>query len=340
MKLEEKKPTNSDMVDLFKFIASVLIFAMHCSSLRDYGGANFTLELISRWGVPFFFTCSSYFLFSKCSNEIDDKKNIIKYICRILRLYFVWLLFNIPSFIYTKVYDQDMKSIQFWFGLLKNSLLSSTYIGSWYLTSSIFSAFLIYFLSKKFNNAIILFLSGILYLFSIFSSVYYGALPPYLSTILLGLCFPLNIFNGCIYFALGKTIYENNEKIFHFFSKKKLLFCIILFYFSFVLEIYISKRFMLYKTSDVAFSTIFIGLFCFLFCINSKIKVKNSKLLRKLSTIIYCCQGNVLLINSYLRKNMSSLLAFLISFGLILFIGAVIIFLQKKTRWKWLEYIT
>ena len=62
-----KQPLNS--IDLAKFIASVLVFSMHCNALADFKYAGFLLQVFARWGVPFFFICSSYFLFKKIKNE-------------------------------------------------------------------------------------------------------------------------------------------------------------------------------------------------------------------------------------------------------------------------------
>lgn len=49
---------NNDSIDLFKLLASIMIFVMHCSVLP------FGWELMSRWAVPFFFITSSFFLHS------------------------------------------------------------------------------------------------------------------------------------------------------------------------------------------------------------------------------------------------------------------------------------
>ena len=130
-----------DAIDLAKFIASILIFSMHCALLSDYGNANLIVSLAARWGVPFFCICASYFLFRKSTNGNIDKSTLTKFLYRIGSLYLIWFIFNIPCVIIRRFYSKDLSSISTWLLFLKNSILSSTFTGSWYLTSSIFSAY-------------------------------------------------------------------------------------------------------------------------------------------------------------------------------------------------------
>ena len=64
-------------------------------------------------------------------------------------------------------------------------------------------------------------------------------------------------------------------------------------------------------------------------------------MLRKLSTIIYCCQGNVLVMNGLFRKILkSSVAAYLASLAAAAVVVLVVLFIQKKTRWKWAGNLT
>lgn len=77
-----------ESIDLAKFVASILIFAMHCDLLSDYKCASIIPQLLARWGVPFFFICSSYFLFRKSAGSLNMDKDVIhKYMLRIFFLY-------------------------------------------------------------------------------------------------------------------------------------------------------------------------------------------------------------------------------------------------------------
>ena len=333
---------NLASIDLAKFIASVLIFAMHCKVLSDYKYVGFILQLLSRWGVPFFFICSAYFLFSKIIAGNITRDTMQAYLFRIFTLYIVWLVYNIPSVIYHRLWAKDLSAISTWLIFLKNSVLSSTFIGSWYLASSIFSAWFVFLLSKKLPTKTVMGITSIFYLLCVFTSAYYGVLPTNISKTLKFLCFPLNIFNGCFYFSLGKLIVENKKSILEKCDKKRALIGFIISYLLFIVEIGSTKYFKVYGSTDVAFSTVLMSVSLFLLCLQTNIRINNSLLLRKLSIIVYCSQGNVLLVNGFCKKILktSSIVAFLISSVIIAIICVVVLYIQKNKQWRWTKYLT
>lgn len=331
-----------DAIDIAKFFASVLIFAMHCGVLYDYNTISSIPELLARWGVPFFFICSAYFLFRKGQDGKIEKRTINLYIKRISSLYAVWLVYNIPNVVYMRLYSKDLSALSTWLFFFKNSILSSTFTGSWYLASSVFSAWFVYTLSKKLQTKSIMGITFIPYLLCVLTSAYKGLLPADIAKILDFFCFPLNIFNGCFYFALGKYICENQQTILKKCNTRCALICSIAFYLLFILELFITKRLNICSGTDLAFSTVLLAASIFLFCLQIDIKIKNGLLLRKLSTIIYCSQGNVLLVNNVLKNTLklSSIDAFLISSFVIAAICAVTLLIQKNKNWKWSRYLT
>lgn len=331
-----------ESIDLAKFIASILVFAMHCDVLSDYKDLSFIPQILARWGVPFFFICSAYFLFSKSVDGNIGKEPIIQYSYRIGALYVVWLIFNIPNVIYQRLWSKDLSAINTWFVFLKNSFLSSTFTGSWYLVSSVFSAWFVYTLCKKHTTKTVMGITSVFYLLCVFTSAYQGIFPSNISKILSFLCFPLNIFNGCFYFALGKYIVEKKQYILGKCDLKRALIGFVLFYLLFIIEIGFTKYYKIYGSTDVALSTVFMAVCLFLFCLQSNIRISNSSTLRKLSTIIYCSQGNVLLVNALCRKilNASSILAFLISSAVTAIICVVVLYIQKNKQWRWTKYLT
>ena len=331
-----------DSIDIAKFIGSILIFAMHCSALGNYKYAQFTLEIVARWGVPFFFISSAYFLFRKSVGGNIERKHLLHYLFRIGTLYLCWMIFNLPSIFIVRLYQKDLLAISTWLIFVKNSVLSSTFTGSWYLMSSMFSACLVYWLSKRFHTKTILLFTLPLYLLCVLTSVYKGVLPEQVTNILSFLCFPLNIFNGCFYFALGKCIYENEVQIKLYLTKYKALMLFLTFYLLYVIEILVTKHFNVFDTTDVAFSTVALSCFLFLLCLQSKLRIKNNVLLRKLSTIIYCCQGNVLIFNGLCKKilGVHSLIAFMMSCIVVASISIIVFTVQKKGQWKWANYLT
>ena len=141
-------------VDLAKFIGSLMIFMLHLDIFRDSATLRYPFELLSRWAVPFFFVISSFLLFSKedPNSHNIDKQTLSKYTKRIAILYATWFIVNLPSTIYLELLRPGIGKIETWISFVKGALLSMTFAGSWYLLSSIFSAFLLFEMSKKFST--------------------------------------------------------------------------------------------------------------------------------------------------------------------------------------------
>lgn len=330
-----------NLIDIVKFVASILILTMHCNAFGDFGYIGLAFEIIARWGVPFFFIASSFFLFGKSVDGNIKKDTLQRYLKRIFLLYLVWLCINLPSVIYSRITSDSLMSLSAWLITLKGYLLSSTFTGSWYLASSLFSAFFIYVLSKKFNTKAVLAITFPIYVICILTSVYRGLLPERIATALSFLHFPLNIFNGCFYFTVGKYIVENKEKLLNIFSKVKCLILFAAFYFFYLIELFVARRFNILGSTDVSFSIIGVAFFLFLFCIQTPVSIKHSVLFRKLSTIVYCSQGNVLLINTLCKAHIESLfVTYLISLSIVAIICILVLLLQKKSHWKWVTYLT
>lgn len=330
-----------DSVDIAKFVGSVLIFAMHCAALGDYKNAQSVLEITARWAVPFFFISSSYFLFRKSAGENIERKTLLYYLHRIGMLYLCWMVFNLPS-IYIRLCENDITSINTWLIFIKNAVLSSTYMGSWYLVSCMFGACLVYWLGKRFCTESILAFTLPLYLVCVFSSAYKGVLPEPVAKVLDFLCFPINIFSGCFYFALGKYISENGSKLKKYLTKTTALILFIILYLLYITEVMVTKHLNVLDSTDAAFSTAALSFALFLFCLQSEIRIKNGVLLRKLGIIIYCCQGNVLVFNRFCKRILGghSLIAFLISCIVVAAVSILVFAAQKRLKWKWLDYLT
>lgn len=331
-----------DVIDLAKFIGSILVFAMHCGALDDCGTLSILPQMLARWGVPFFFVCSAYFLFRDNTDGRISKEAIRKYLFRIAALYAVWFIYNIPNVYYMRLYSKDLTSFTTWLVFLKDSVLASTFTGSWYLASSLFSAWFVYTLSKKLPTKTILKITSVFYLLCVLTSAYKGILPSSAAEAVVFLCFPLNIFNGCFYFSLGKYIAENQQTVTEIIDRKRALIGFAVFYALFAAEIFVTKHFGIFGSTDVTFSTVFMAVSLFLFCLQASAQISCAPVLRKLSTVIYCCQGNVLLVNVFLRKilHIPSVPAFLISAAVEAVICLAVLFIQKHKNWKWSSYLT
>ena len=86
-----------DLIDLLKFVGSIMVFTMHINAFCDFQNIGLLFETATRWCVPFFFITSSYFLFSKSNGNnitFQSLKNYIKRIGLLYCVYFSYLYLN------------------------------------------------------------------------------------------------------------------------------------------------------------------------------------------------------------------------------------------------------
>lgn len=331
-----------DTVDLFKFIGSIFIFLMHLNMFGDSSTLRFSWELLARWAVPFFFIVSSFFLFSKEVDNIIDKQTLNKYLKRLFILYLAWFIFNFPSVVYLRLIRPGISQSDTWVSFIKGALLSSTFAGSWYLLSSAFSAVLLYLLSKRFSTRTCILISAVPLILCMLSSAYGGLLPESVSRVLRWLNFPLNIFGGVFYFSLGKLLFEKRET----FLKAPLWAFILLAIVSFdlySLEIKSTIRLKINQSSDFAFALLPLAVSIALFCLKAKSQIPNSDSLRKMSTIIYCAQGNVLCAVSFIGKYFgvsSFYYRGLIGIAIMAILVTLILYSQKYKKPAFVKYLT
>lgn len=334
---------NYDTVDLFKFIGSIFIFLMHIKILGDSQPLSFVLELLSRWAVPFFFIISSFFLFRKEGDNCNiDKQSLNKYIKRVLSLYIAWFIINLPSIIYLRLIRPGIAQLSTWIAFVKGSILSSSFTGSWYLLSSIVSAFLLFLLSKRFKTITCFFIAIIPHTLCLLTSAYGGLLSDKMAGALTWLCFPLNIFSSLLYFSLGKIIYEKKE-VFLKAQLSVLGLLTVLFTVLYFIEIKLTINKGIYLSSDYALSIIPLAFFLSLFCLKSTLKVQHAKRFRTISTIVYCAQSNVLWAVPFICKCLGITHFYvrgILGLFIMTLIVAIIIFAQRTHKSRFLESLT
>ena len=198
-----------------------------------------------------------------------------------------------------------------------------------------------YLLSKRFRTEAVIGITSITYILCALSSVYYGVLPPAAGRALEFFRFPINIFGGCVYFAVGKYVCENYESVIKVWTKKRSAVLFFLFYALFLAELYASKYLGGRRSSEIAFSTGCIAFFAFLFCLQSDVRVKNALLFRRLSIVIFCGQANVLVMNSFLKKaGLPSVVSYLVSASAVAVICFLVLYVQRTKQWRWAKYLT
>ena len=279
--------TNYDSIDLLKFILSILIIQIH---------SDFYLEWMKpyvRIAVPTFFIISSFFFFKKSPTV----NNLWKYVERLSKLYLFWFIAWGSYFFYA---NRDVFISDFCDGiafLLKSIFMGSTFAASWYISASIIGTIIVFYLSKKIPNWLLLLLVSIIYAIVTLSTSYYnlfrdsfGIVDDYFyeyTNTHLSVSFPVSL----IFITIGKILAE-----FKLIQHSKAIIVLLLFVslVSLQLEFTLVKR--LYRLDDCFFFIIPSSIFLFLLFYNLHHSLTYAKILRNISTIVYCSHYSIILI--------------------------------------------
>lgn len=276
---------NYPMVDIFKFIAALMVMVIH---FRPFSDVNPTLDftsaqIVSRMAVPFFLICAGYFLAQK-----DMRKTALK----LLKLYGIWSLIYLPIVLIGATYNQTGWGTDFLL-IVRDIFFQGTTLHLWYLPAVVFAIFLIAWLRKFMDLKKILILSLILYGIGLFTDGYYGVLSqlPWMKVIadryLLIFASGRNgLFFAFPFLALGLTIHETEV-----FSRITLKQAWIGFFFSFMAlfaEVIILENFA--KPFDYNMFLFLIPVAFFLLAIGLKQDVEERPIhlnLRSMSSLMY-----------------------------------------------------
>ena len=348
LEIDEKQTSSRsyDLVDLFKFIASILILSMHSGALFSFGeNVQFIGQLLARWGVPFFFTVSAFFLFSKSENGNITKTQLLKYVKRIAILYLVWVIFNIP-YIVDYLLARDITDINTWWKFLRSAVVADVFIGSWYLVSSMFSAWLVFLLSKKLKTKWVLLIAFIIYVPCVLTSAYANLMPSGLISgikTVFGAYLSITIFGGVFFVALGKFIAEKFEKISRIIPKWVSFALFIVFFALYFLEMILLKNNGVLGYTDSSFLLIPVAFFLVVFALTCNVKIKFCAIFRKASTIIYCSQSLIISMSRLVMNTFNITHSFYL-FALCVVITAVLItailLLARVKSLKFMKYFT
>ena len=148
------KEKRYNIIDLSKFISSILIIIIHTQPLLNINyEANFVLNnIICRIAVPFFLVCSGFFIGKTSENDgaifTPNKKYLKKQFVKIFKLYLIW------SLIYLVISMYGWKktgwfSVFAFFDWIIALFTKGSYYHLWYLISLLYAIPLVYFIMKK-----------------------------------------------------------------------------------------------------------------------------------------------------------------------------------------------
>lgn len=285
-------------IDLVKFMCAILIVIAHFITENAEGKVNTLFEYsVSLYiiVVPFFFSCSSYFLFKKIfENQQNGKKIVIAYCKRLLIIYLSWsviyLSFKIATWIRFSV-DENVV-IKY----LINSVFYSTYKTIWFLPALCIGVFLTYLLINQLSFRKVMMIAGIFYIIGMlgvsyrFISEKIEVLDKMLENYDYIFVSTRNgLFNAFPFVVLGAFIAKKKETEEGNFWLE-FIFTII-FAIAFVLEAFIIK--MWFSAPNANTLIMLVPFIYFFIRICLKIKMRSSKYLlwmRKMSTAVFLCQ--------------------------------------------------
>ncbi|MDE5780766.1 MAG: serine racemase VanT catalytic subunit, partial [Lachnospiraceae bacterium] len=270
-------------IDCFRFMAALLIIAIHTSPLASFNEmADFILtRVVARVAVPFFLMTSGFFLISRYTRNAD---RLIAFIKNTALIYGAAILIYIPVNIYNGYFRMDNLVPN----IIKDIVFDGTMYHLWYLPASAIGAVIAWYLVKKAGYKKALMVSVILYLIGMFGDSWYG-IAEKVSVLksFYGFVFQITdytrngIFFVPVFMILGGLIADNNYK---FSFKKSILGFFMSFAFMFV------EAMMLHHYKLQRHDSMYIFLLpCMFFLFNAVLHFRGKRYvwLRTSSLIIY-----------------------------------------------------
>ncbi len=163
------KNKNYTGIDYFRFIAALLIVAIHTSPLASFSetGDFILTRIIARVAVPFFLITSGFFLISRYTYSTEKLGAFVK---KTALIYGAAILIYMPINIYNGYFKMDNLLPN----IIKDIVFDGTLYHLWYLPASIIGAVIAWYLVKKLNYPKALIVASVLYLIGLFGDSYYG----------------------------------------------------------------------------------------------------------------------------------------------------------------------
>ena len=163
------KNKNYTGIDYFRFIAALLIVAIHTSPLASFSetGDFILTRIIARVAVPFFLMTSGFFLISRYTYNTEKLGAFVK---KTALIYGAAILIYIPINIYNGYFKMDNLLPN----IIKDIVFDGTLYHLWYLPASIIGAVIAWYLVKKLDYPKALIVASVLYLIGLFGDSYYG----------------------------------------------------------------------------------------------------------------------------------------------------------------------
>lgn len=341
--MSNSSATTKHSADILKFIMSVFVVATHTGLMGGY-----LLPLV-RLAVPVFFVLSGYFFFSRVNaldSDEDKRKYLLKSVKHNLQLYGFWFVVLSPITFYIRDYFSS-GALQGIISLLHNFLLGSTFQASWYITALIIGFVILFFLSKKCSNTVLLALGIIFYFPALLSSNYLfipmltdstKELYDNVTAVLLLPC--RNFSAGLIFLVLGKLIAEKEDSQADKSCCLKAVVCFMLLVAE-TLALCYGK--VPIKDTDCFIMLPFVAYYLCRWVLSLKARISCGGVLRKISTLSYCSHMAVFMIAGKLLSvldipDFGNIIVFALTLIVTWAVGIIILKLEKYKLFGFLKY--
>ena len=327
----EKKVYTS--IDLFKFLAAILVVAIHAMPFASNDDLNYYFTCFCRIAVPYFFIATSFFFFSK------EQPDIKKYTKRLVLLYVAWFVIELP-FVYKRFFvDYDYSLPSQLFNFFRCLVFSNTWFASWFIMASILSVNIIYYLSRRFNNKQLLLMGWGGYFVALACSSYSGVLDVFLNdrftyyhAAFSYFFVPANSFVvALIYIVIGKIIVENLHRTGNIHLNKSLNLMLLLLVGALgILEIHFLRWSVV--INDAFLVLPFFTTLSFILVLQTEVNLSTSvsRLLRSMSILVYILHAIFVSINPKLFDLDSGLTLFFVTLFESIAVAGLIIGMSRK----------
>ena len=290
------------LLDVFKLISAIMIIAIHTQPFLGYDRSVFYVPYayLKCFSIPFFFVSSIYLFVSKyfSASEKDKKVVFSKWLKRMSSLYLIYSSFNFVILALTG----EIKQILSLKGIIKFVFLGKENGYLWFIAATIVAVLIIVAIeqikAKRLKNVIYILLAAISsvlmctlqFYYKFFESMsfvrhYYSVFKDV-----------RNFISALFYGFAAITVYLIIKK--HKPEKKTILILTpIVFLVSFVEYVFVVKNGIYKEEYSTLLITVFI-IMLMLLALETDIRIKGAKTMRKTSNVMYFWQRYFIIINS------------------------------------------
>ncbi|MCF0105903.1 MAG: acyltransferase family protein [Holdemanella sp.] len=160
-------------IDIAKYVAVLLVICVHTFPLVEISSLlnTYWIQTICRLAIPFFFASAGFFFFRKWDEDPEvNKRNLIRFEKRVLKLYLIWTVIYLPYTIWD--YAKAGFSVLSIVSYLRDFLLNGSYYHLWVLPTIMLAMPLVSMMYQRFGLLNTLKTCLIAYIIGYFINVY------------------------------------------------------------------------------------------------------------------------------------------------------------------------